>query len=250
MPAFGDAGQLFDPFVYLGYLAANTKTIALGTASIILPLRHPAHVAKSAVSLDQLSGGRFILGVASGDRPQEYPAFSQDIMARGELFRQSLAYIREMANEFPTFDNHFGTLRGDADMLPKPTGNKLPILITGGSGQPPDFTSHHGDGWMIYPRPPSLQAMIIQDYRERLKLAGRPDQPVLQPFHVDLAEDDNELPTKIHLGSRLGMTHLLEYLHTLEEIGVNHVMFNIRFGQTKVETTLKRLADDVLPRFA
>ncbi|MFW2372619.1 MAG: LLM class flavin-dependent oxidoreductase, partial [Gammaproteobacteria bacterium] len=74
VPSFGDAGQMFDPFVYLGLLAAQTERIALGVASIVLPLRHPAHVAKAAASADVLSGGRLILGVASGDRPEEYPA--------------------------------------------------------------------------------------------------------------------------------------------------------------------------------
>ncbi len=46
VPSFGDAGQTFDPFTYLGYLAAGTTRIALGTASIILPLRHPAHLVR------------------------------------------------------------------------------------------------------------------------------------------------------------------------------------------------------------
>ena len=71
VPSFGDAGQVYDPFVYLGFLAARTEKIALGVASIILPLRHPAHVAKAAASADALSGGRLILGIASGDRPAE-----------------------------------------------------------------------------------------------------------------------------------------------------------------------------------
>ena len=72
VPSFGDAGQLYDPFVYLGLLAGQTRRIALGVASLILPLRHPAHVAKAAASVDVLSGGRLILGIASGDRPAEY----------------------------------------------------------------------------------------------------------------------------------------------------------------------------------
>ena len=50
VPSFGDAGQTFDPFVYLGTLAGATKDIGLGVASVILPLRHPAHVAKSSAS--------------------------------------------------------------------------------------------------------------------------------------------------------------------------------------------------------
>ncbi|MEL6844789.1 MAG: LLM class flavin-dependent oxidoreductase, partial [Bacteroidota bacterium] len=55
LPSFGDAGQTFDPFTYLGYLAGQTKEIALGVASIALPLHHPVHIAKSAATIDQLS---------------------------------------------------------------------------------------------------------------------------------------------------------------------------------------------------
>jgi len=49
------------PVVYLGYLAAHTENIALGVGSIILPLRHPAHVAKAAATADVLSHGRILL---------------------------------------------------------------------------------------------------------------------------------------------------------------------------------------------
>ena len=58
VPSFGDAGQVYDPFVYLGLLAARTRRIALGVASIVLPLRHPAHVAKAAASARMLSKHR------------------------------------------------------------------------------------------------------------------------------------------------------------------------------------------------
>ena len=61
-PSFGDVGQVFDPWVYLGYVAGQTKDIALATGAIVLPLRHPLHTAKAAASVDQLSGGRLLLG--------------------------------------------------------------------------------------------------------------------------------------------------------------------------------------------
>ena len=124
VPTFGDAGQLFDPFVYLGYLAGQTKTIALGVAIIVLPLRHPAHVAKAAASADVLSGGRLILGVASGDRPQEYPALDLPFENRGERFRASYEYLRQMEKPFPVHQNaHYGSLDGSMDLLPKPAPN-------------------------------------------------------------------------------------------------------------------------------
>ena len=46
VPSFGDAGQLFDPFTCLGLLAGQATDIALGVASIVLPLRHPPHAAQ------------------------------------------------------------------------------------------------------------------------------------------------------------------------------------------------------------
>ena len=57
MPSFGDAGQVFDPFVYLGALSVATERIALGMTSIVLPLRHPAQVAKAVATVDQMSNG-------------------------------------------------------------------------------------------------------------------------------------------------------------------------------------------------
>ena len=59
-PKFGDVGQVYDPWTYLGYIAGQTKNIALGTAAIIFPLRHPIDLAKGAASIDQLSNGRLI----------------------------------------------------------------------------------------------------------------------------------------------------------------------------------------------
>lgn len=80
---FGDAGSVYDPFVNLGFLAGVTQRVALGTAAVVLPLRHPLMVAKAAASADHLSGGRLILGVASGDRPVEYPLMGIDFETRG-----------------------------------------------------------------------------------------------------------------------------------------------------------------------
>lgn len=91
--SFGDAGQLFNSFTCLGLLAGQTTDIALGVSSIVLPLRHPAHVAKAAASVDVLSGGRLILGLASVDRPEEYPAMKLSYDDRGERFRDNFDFI-------------------------------------------------------------------------------------------------------------------------------------------------------------
>ncbi|WP_049057414.1 LLM class flavin-dependent oxidoreductase, partial [Achromobacter xylosoxidans] len=89
---FGDAGQVFDPFTYLSFLAARTRSIALATGSAIFSLRHPIDLAKAAATIDQLSGGRLVMGIASGDRPSEFPAYGIEHEQRAERFRDAVAY--------------------------------------------------------------------------------------------------------------------------------------------------------------
>ena len=249
VPSFGDAGQLFDPFVYLGMLAASTENIALGVASIVLPLRHPVHIAKAAASVDVLSGGRLILGVASGDRPEEYPALNLSFENRGDRFRESFEYIRRMWDDAPAFENVYGSPYGGMDMLPKPTAKKLPLLITGGSQQDPDWIARNGEGWITYPRNVETQEKIITQWRDRVKAVGGPAKPAVQSLYVDLVEDADAPPQPIHLGFRSGVNPLRTYLKSLQEIGVNHMALNLRFNQENIESTLNRLADELLPDF-
>ncbi|MEM8538696.1 MAG: LLM class oxidoreductase [Pseudomonadota bacterium] len=250
VPSFGDVGQMHDPFVYLGALASVTDRIALGTGSIIMPLRHPAHVAKAAASADVLSEGRMLLGVASGDRPEEYPAMNMNFPDRGTRFRDSVDYIRALGTPYPTLHNGHGTLTGGIDMLPKPHGSRLPLLITGGGQQSPDWVAQNGDGWITYPRNAAAQGQIIADYRSRIQAAGGADKPVMQSLYVDLLADPNASPRPIHLGFQAGTDYLRAYLREIEALGVNHVALNLRFNQAPIDTTLEQLAETVLPDFS
>jgi len=249
VPSFGDAGQIYDPFVYLGLLAGKTQSISLGVASIVLPLRHPAHVAKAASTVDVLSEGRLLLGVASGDRPEEYPALNLPFHSRGERFRESFEYIQQMANAQARIENSYGQLNGDIDMLPKPSASKLPMFITGASQQSPEWIAQHGDGWITYPRNIGTQASILNQWRSNLATFNQPNKPAIQSLYIDLVEDDEAMPQPIHLGFRSGIKHLLSYLKSLEEIGINHVALNLRFNQANIQHTLEKLAQEIFPHF-
>lgn len=249
VPSFGDAGQIFDPFVYLGFLAGQTQSIALGVASMILPLRHPAHVAKAAASVDQLSGGRLILGIASGDRPDEYPALNETYENRGERFRESFRYIREMARTAPALNNRYGRTNGEMDLLPKPTAGKIPMLITGGSQQTPQWGASHTDGLITYPRTIEDQASVVRSWRSGIPGGAESSKPVMQSLYIDLLADPEAPPQPIHLGFRSGMKFLKTYLKSLEDIGINHVALNLRFNQADIEQTLLYLAEELLPEF-
>ena len=250
VPSFGDVGQMLDPFVYLGALAVSTSRIGLGVASLILPLRHPAHVAKGAASVDLLSGGRMLLGIASGDRPEEYPALNMDYPGRGTRFREAVAYIQATFEDFPRFENAHGTLNGHLDMLPKPVSGQFPMLITGGSQQTPEWGAAHGDGWITYPRPPEIQGKMIAQYRQRVTDAGQIQKPVIQSLYADVLEKPQAPTRPIALGYQAGTAFLLDHLHQLEDLGVNHVALNLRHNYADYDETLQRLADEILPAFS
>ncbi|MES9969222.1 MAG: LLM class flavin-dependent oxidoreductase, partial [Candidatus Thiodiazotropha sp.] len=125
----------------------------------------------------------------------------------------------------------------------------LPMLITGGSQQDPEWIARNGEGWITYPRPVATQAKIINGWRGRVEAAGGAAKPAVQSLYVDLMETPDAPPEPIHLGFRAGMNHLRSYLKSLEEIGVNHVALNLRFNRADMETTLQRIADELLPDF-
>lgn len=70
--------------IYLTYLASHTKEIALGTAAVVLSLRHPLRVAKEIATIDQLFPERLIMGVSSGDRRADFDGLNVNHEERGK----------------------------------------------------------------------------------------------------------------------------------------------------------------------
>jgi luciferase-type oxidoreductase len=248
-PGFGDVGQIYDPWVYLGYIAAKTKTIALGTAAIIFPLRHPIDLAKAAFSVDQLSNGRLILGIACGDRPIEYPAYGIDFEIRDVLFREGVNDFRRLSESFPKYHSKFGLLNGEVDLLPKPTSRKLSLFVTGNSRQTIDWIAENSDGWLMYPREVLLQQRAITNWNNAVKKTGSSFKPFAESLYIDLTKDPDANFERIHLGYRLGRNKLFKHLMDLKEIGVNHVLFNLKYSKRPADEVLEELGKFIIPYF-
>ncbi len=250
-PAFGDAGQVFDPWVWLGYVAAHTRRIHLATGSIALPLRHPLHTAKAAASVNELTGGRLVLGVATGDRALEYPAFGIDYATRSQRFRDALDYMESaLYRSFPTIDSPLGALTG-ADLVPKPAAGRIPVLVTGHSQQSLEWIAARADGWLTYPRDPGIQAERVAAWRRACAAhAAGAFKPFAQSLYVDLAADPHAPASRIHLGYRLGREALVALLEQLRDLGVNHVALNLKYGARPAGEVLEELGAEVLPRLA
>jgi luciferase-type oxidoreductase len=205
-------------------------------------LHHPIDVAKQAASLDHLSKGRLVLGIASGDRPIEYPAYGRDRSERSDLFRDALLYLQELlGTAFPTYESErYGSMRG-GDLVPKPLHGRLPLLGTGNSGQPLDWLADHTDGWITYPRPLLHQERVVAEWHG-LTAPDAPIKPVAQSLYLDLAERSDAPPEPIHLGYRIGLRHLESLLTTLHRIGVHHVALNLKFSRMDVRVVLAKLS--------
>ncbi|MEF8852735.1 MAG: TIGR03571 family LLM class oxidoreductase [Haloarculaceae archaeon] len=243
-PDFDDAGQVYDPWVFLGQVAARTDEAALATGSVILPVRHPLHVAKAAASVDRLSDGRLVLGVASGDRPPEFPAFGTDEDDAGELFRESVRVLRRVWSEsYPELESPFGDLDGSLDLVPKPTTGTLPLLVTGHARQRLAWIGEHGDGWVYYQRDPGDVADQVADWRD---VAG--EKPYVQVLHAALDPDPAADPVRVHQGFAAGTDFFREHVRELREAGVDHVMVNVRRTDSDrdVREVLRQFAEDVL----
>ncbi|GAB4293363.1 MAG: LLM class oxidoreductase [Methylophaga sp.] len=246
-PTFGDVGQIYDPIAYMGWIAAQTKHISLVTGSLILPLRHPVHVAKSIASLNALSGGRVVAGVASGDRPVEFPAFGVDRDQREQLFRDHSATLKKLLYEdFPHYNNHYGLLAGEADSLPKPE-TLIPLLVTGHSQQSLEWIAEHADGWITYPRKLPYHERFVTSWHQTVSEVGQGFKPFAQSLYVDLTDDVDATPTPIHLGIRTGRKALVDYLQHLKKWGVNHVAINLKYGKRPAIEVIQELGETVLP---
>ncbi|WP_216693114.1 LLM class oxidoreductase [Dietzia psychralcaliphila] len=255
VPSFGDVGQIYDPWVFLTYVAAHTSRIALGTAAVVLPVRHPLHVAKSAASLDRLSGGRFLLGVASGDRPEEFRAFGLEQGQRGEIFRENLSVMTHALTTEMRGIRWSGGWMHSADVVPKPTASSVPLIMTGSCQQNIGFLAEHGDGWMTYPRDFDAQRRTAARWRElvgRSPVRGDDDEvfkPFAQSLQIDLADDPDEAASPIDFGFRIGHRRLVDHLGDLRGIGVNHVLVGVGASRRPIREVVHELADHVVPHF-
>lgn len=244
-PDFGDVGGLYDPFMFLTYIAAHTDEIALATGSIVTTLRNPLHTAKSAATLESLSGNRFLFGAASGDRPVEFPAFKTDIDDKGELFRESLHVMRKLwKEEFPEIQTERVNLT-HGDVVPKPELSDIPVFGTGYGSQTLGWLAENMDGWFFYPQDLKGQKELIAKWRQATEMF----KPFAQPLFVDLSERPGEAPKKRQIGFRAGRNFLMDYLDAYQDAGVNHVMIGLKDSSRPAEEVIQELGEYIVPKF-
>ncbi len=136
-----------DPLQWLGWAAAHTEHIKLGTGILILPQRNPLVLAKSVASLDALSGGRVLLGVGVGWVREESEALGYDFGTRGarcdEYIESMRALWREPVASYAGEHVSFSRVVS----RPRPPGGAVPIHIGGHSRAAARRAGRLGDGF-------------------------------------------------------------------------------------------------------
>ena len=142
---------IIDALTLLTAVAARTSKIKLGTGILVLPLRNPLVLAKQLSSMDQISQGRLILGMASGWYKREFDAVGIDYHKRGKLMDQNLEIMSrlwaedQVSGDYPPHDMRKSV------MFPKPyTTPRPPILIGGYVDAVLKRAALRGDGWLTY----------------------------------------------------------------------------------------------------
>src|SRR6266508_439635 len=100
-------GRVYDPLVTLGWVAGWTERIGLGTSIVLVPLHNPIHLAKEVATLQELSGGRFTLGVGMGWHEDEFDFMGVEFKGRGRRANEAIRLMRALWNGERDFEGEY-----------------------------------------------------------------------------------------------------------------------------------------------
>jgi probable F420-dependent oxidoreductase len=170
----GPDGHWLEPLTTLSVIAGTTSRVRLGTNILLAALRRPAVLAKTAATLDVLSGGRLDLGVGVGWQREEYEAAGLHFQDRGRLLEHSLEVCTTLWRE-PRAAYSSPELRFDAiHMMPKPLQpGGVPIWVSGTvNGRVARRIARFGSGWIPWGAAAADVATGIAQMREALAEIG------------------------------------------------------------------------------
>ena len=223
-------------------IAAVTERVEIGTLVLCTSFRSPALVAKMAVTADEVSGGRVILGLGAGWHDPEYEAFGFPNDHRVDRFEEALGIIVPLLRgETVTFGGRYEEVR-DAVLAPAPSRN-IPVLVAAFGQRMLRLTARHADAWNTawYGEPDdqlreqlaAFDAMLAAEGRSRASVARTVGMTVCDPA-VAVTDDDRDDPS--FSGS---VDELARAIDGYEALGIDHLIILL---QPLIEASLDRLA--------
>jgi alkanesulfonate monooxygenase SsuD/methylene tetrahydromethanopterin reductase-like flavin-dependent oxidoreductase (luciferase family) len=176
----------YEPLIALAGAAAVTERIGLCTSVLLAPLRpNPVDLAKKALSLNALSGGRFTLGLGLGGRDDDYEVSEIETEGRGKRFDAMLERMREV---------------WDGDEVGPSVAEPPRVVIGGGVDASFARAARFGEGWIAGGSPPDQYAPMAEKAKAAWSEAGREDEPRLMGLAYFALGDDAEQKAQAYLG--------------------------------------------------
>jgi probable F420-dependent oxidoreductase len=205
-----DAADAFhEVFVLFGFLAAVTRHIELVTGVLVLPMRGTALVAKQAVEVDLLSGGRLRLGVGVGVKPEEFEACERPFERRGRRMDEQITVLRQLWSvPLLTFSGEFHRIV-DGGLNPLPVQRPIPVWIGGISDAAMRRVARLGDGWMPNFDSDDFGRRAIETMRAHARAAGRDPATIgIEATLTILGRTPEELARELTAWHALGVGHV------------------------------------------
>lgn len=261
---------ILDPLLQLAQAAVVSRRLVIGTAVYLLPLRHPAPVAKQIATLDHLAEGRLIFGVGvGGEFPKEYEVCGVPLNERGARLSEAIPLMRKLWSGAPVSHagGRYGAFEGVAMQPPPRQAGGPPIWFGARSDAALRRTGRLGDGWLAYVVTADMYAAALG------KIAAAAEGRTFKSFGTGMLlftrlarsyEEAHEAAT-ISLSRRYAMDfrraaeryaalgppeRVAEKIRALHAAGVRHAIIDVVGPYEERSDQLQWFAQEVMPLLA
>lgn len=228
----GEDSVFPDPLIWLAYVAHATSTLRLGTAVLIVPQRNPVVLAKQLATLDQLAGGRMILGAGVGWLREEFEALGVPFEGRGRRAEEAIAAMRALWSEDHARYEGTTVAFPDCYLRPQPSGGGIPVHIGGHSETAARRAGRIGDGFFPFGVNRQDVPPLLEVVRRSAEAAGR------DPSSVEVTMDSYQSRGEEAVAD----------VKALEAVGASRVLVPAGLFGADPEGGLRRYAEEVIAR--
>jgi probable F420-dependent oxidoreductase len=227
---------IHEAWTMLAALAAETRRVELGTVVLAMGFRNPALLAKMAATLEEVSGGRLILGVGCGWHQPEYDAFGFPFDHRVGRFDEALQIMVPLVREGRVDFAGRWQAAPNCEILPRysrPDGRTTPILIAGKQPRMRSLVARYADAWNTAWLGPATQLEArLAPMRETLAEEGRDPASLeitvgVNVFYPGPEGPPADLPPNVLVGD---VASLGAALREYEALGVGHLIISVEPG--------------------
>ncbi|HEX9855643.1 MAG TPA: LLM class flavin-dependent oxidoreductase [Acidimicrobiia bacterium] len=211
-PNGAETTRCYESFTLLAALAVETSRVRLGTMVAANLFRHPALLAKMAITIDHISGGRFELGIGAGWHEEEHADHGlllHPVASRVDAFEEAVQIVSSLLrNETTTFDGRHYRLH-DAKSDPAPIQDEMPLLIGGSKPRMLLIVARHADHWNVDGSDAHRFARSLADLREACRRVGRDESEIERSVQFWIGKDIGKARAKAEALIEAGAEHLI-----------------------------------------